>query len=73
MVPSHAIRMRTMRCTQLEIMTDKNQHRLQANRASIRAILLEEWDPIGIRAKGGPDHEYDRYIDGIYALGARAQ
>jgi hypothetical protein len=39
------------------------------NRALIREILMREWDPIGFRdIPGSPLHEYDSYIDGIYAL-----
>jgi hypothetical protein len=36
-----------------------------ALRNSIRGILLNEWDPIGVRNYGGPDDEYDHYIDRI--------
>lgn len=52
-------------------MIDKFARCSQADRVSIRAILLQEWDPIGIIAVGGPDHEYDmyiEYIEGICAL-----
>jgi hypothetical protein len=39
------------------------------NRALIREILMREWDPIRIRTiAGSREDEYDRYIDGIYAL-----
>ena len=34
---------------------------------AIRRILVEAWDPIGIRGSG-PDDEYDAYITGLYRL-----
>jgi len=30
--------------------------------ATVHKILWEEWDPIGVRAMGGPDDEYDSYV-----------
>jgi hypothetical protein len=29
---------------------------------AIRAILLDQWDPIGITETGGPPGEYDNYV-----------
>jgi hypothetical protein len=40
-------------------------------RDAIRRILLNEWDPIGIRDTAECQDEYDRYIGGIYRLLAR--
>jgi hypothetical protein len=34
---------------------------------SIRLILWNDWDPIGIN-DSGPDDEYDSYVGGIYRL-----
>ena len=34
---------------------------------SIRQILWNDWDPIGIN-DSGPDDEYDSYVGGIYRL-----
>ena len=34
---------------------------------SIRKILFEDWDPIGIN-KDAPDDEYDAYIGGVYRI-----
>lgn len=34
---------------------------------SIRRVLFDDWDPIGIKGFG-PDDEYDHYIGGIYRL-----
>jgi hypothetical protein len=40
--------------------------RLPKNRTLIRDILIQEWDPIGIKyMKGAPQDEYDAYIDEI--------
>jgi len=33
----------------------------------IRQILIDDWDPIGIKGFG-PDDEYDSYIGGLYRL-----
>lgn len=33
----------------------------------IRQILIDDWDPIGIKGSG-PDDEYDSYIAGLYRL-----
>jgi hypothetical protein len=39
--------------------------RTAAAMQAIRAILIADWDPIGL---GGPPDEYDHYIAGIYRL-----
>ncbi|MCZ8186041.1 MAG: hypothetical protein O9308_06635 [Beijerinckiaceae bacterium] len=36
-------------------------------RAKIRQILMDYWDPIGIRGLQGPEDEYDRYVGEIAA------
>lgn len=44
--------------------------------AAIGKILLEDWDPIGIRDVREAQDEYDHFIGGVYRLlatGARAQ
>jgi hypothetical protein len=39
------------------------------NRALIRDILMQEWDPIRVRNfPGAPKDEYDWYIDDVYSL-----
>ena len=37
----------------------------------IRGVLVGIWDPIGIKALGGPRDEYDSYIGKMYGLLAR--
>ncbi|MDB5530898.1 MAG: hypothetical protein JWR51_4001 [Devosia sp.] len=39
---------------------------------AIRAILLDQWDPIGITETGGPPGEYDSYVWPIVAMVQRA-
>jgi hypothetical protein len=35
---------------------------------AVRRILLEEWDPIGVRMVPEAQDEYDGYVGGIYRL-----
>ena len=35
---------------------------------AIATVLLEKWDPIGIRGGSGPQDEYDGYVGGVYRL-----
>jgi hypothetical protein len=35
---------------------------------AIRAVLLREWDPIGIRNVPEAQDEYDGYVAGVYRL-----
>lgn len=37
-------------------------------RARIRDVLLNDWDPIGIRDEPNAQDEYDRYLGDIYEL-----
>ncbi len=36
--------------------------------AAIAAVLLREWDPIGVRHEPGAQDEYDGYVGGVYRL-----
>jgi hypothetical protein len=36
--------------------------------ARVDRVLWEDWDPIGVRALGGPDDEYRGYVPSILAL-----
>jgi hypothetical protein len=42
-------------------------HISSENRAHIREVLIQTWDPIGICGIG-PDDEYDRYIRIIHSM-----
>jgi hypothetical protein len=37
-------------------------------RGEIRRVLLQCWDPIGIRSEPNAQDEYDGYLGGIYEL-----
>ena len=37
-------------------------------RSEIRRVLLQYWDPIGIRDEPNAQDEYDAYLGGIYEL-----
>jgi hypothetical protein len=43
-------------------------HRPRAIQAAIARLLLEEWDPIGVRAAPEAADEYDAYVGGVYRL-----
>ena len=34
----------------------------------VSRTLWETWDPIGVRGMGGPDDEYDSYVDDVLAM-----
>jgi len=36
--------------------------------AQVRAILMSEWDPIGVADREGAEDEYDRYAAKAYAM-----
>lgn len=42
--------------------------RVKQIQVAVRRILLEEWDPIGVRGFPQAADEYDLYIDGVYRL-----
>ena len=37
-------------------------------RVEIRRVLLQHWDPIGIREEPKAQDEYDGYLGGVYGL-----
>ena len=47
-------------------MIDKTQSRQL--RAQIHNVLLDVWDPIGIKDEPNAQNEYDGYIGGLYDL-----
>ena len=48
-------------------MTD-NRTRAREYQAAIRAVLLTEWDPIGVSQYPEAQDEYDSYVPGVYSL-----
>ena len=47
-------------------MHGRDKHRSRENRARLRRILRQDWDPIGV--PGLPDDEYNRYADAAYVM-----
>jgi len=45
-----------------------HQRRAREIQEEIGTVLWESWDPIGTRAFGGPDDEYNGYVGGVYRL-----
>jgi hypothetical protein len=48
------------------VVFDKYQAR--AIKREISRVLWDVWDPIGVKALGGPRDEYDVYVNGVYIL-----
>jgi hypothetical protein len=47
-------------------MIEKSEYR--RIQAEIRSVLMDVWDPIGVKNVGAARDEYDRYIGRIYGL-----
>jgi hypothetical protein len=45
-----------------------NEDRARQIQASIRQILLHDWDPIGVQKIPEAHDEYDSYVGGVYRL-----
>ncbi|HEY3332439.1 MAG TPA: hypothetical protein VGK19_20585 [Capsulimonadaceae bacterium] len=45
-----------------------NKHDIRVAKLKIRKILLDVWDPIGVRTEPLAQGEYDMYLGGIYML-----
>jgi hypothetical protein len=46
----------------------RNKYQSRANRAKVRQVLMEEWDPIGVCGVSEAQDEYDDYIGRVYAM-----
>ena len=46
----------------------RNKYQSRENRARVRRILLQDWDPIGVRDIPGASDEYDNYADKAYVM-----
>lgn len=46
----------------------RNKYQSRENRAKIREILIQEWDPIGVRDVPQAQDEYDSYIGRVYVM-----
>jgi hypothetical protein len=49
-------------------MADKDRFEIREIQTKIRRVLMDEWDPIGVKGVPEAVDEYDRYIGGIYGL-----
>ena len=46
----------------------RNKFQSRENRARVRAILMENWDPIGVAGVPEAADEYDAYADRAYVM-----
>ena len=46
----------------------RNKYQSRENRIRVRAILLNDWDPIGVKGCEGAEDEYDNYADRAYVM-----
>ncbi len=44
-----------------------NKYISRENRATVRKILMQDWDPIGV-SDAGPEDEYDAYVGRVYVM-----
>lgn len=45
-----------------------SKYQAREQRALVREILMNEWDPIGVRDIGGAESEYDGYVGTVYMM-----
>ena len=46
----------------------RNKYQARENRAIVRKILLDAWDPLGVREVPEAHDEYDAYVGSIYSM-----
>jgi len=46
----------------------RNKYQSRENHATIRQIMLDAWDPIGIRSVPEAHDEYDAYVGKVYVM-----
>ena len=46
----------------------RNKYQSRENRAKVREILMQEWDPIGVRGVPEAQDEYDSYVGRVYVM-----
>jgi hypothetical protein len=46
----------------------RNKYQSRENRAQVRRVLMDEWDPIGVRDAPEAQDEYDRYVAEVYVM-----
>ena len=48
--------------------TGRNKHQSRECRARVREVLMQEWDPTGVRDESAVQDEYDRYAAKAYVI-----
>jgi hypothetical protein len=46
----------------------KNKYQSRENRLRVRQVLMEHWDPIGVRGIAEASDEYDSYVGKVYVM-----
>jgi hypothetical protein len=46
----------------------RNKYQSRDNRARVRQVLMDEWDPIGVRNAPEAQDEYDSYVGRVYVM-----
>ena len=46
----------------------RNKYQSRENRRQVRQILMEHWDPIGVRDAPEASDEYDSYVGEVYVM-----
>jgi hypothetical protein len=46
----------------------RNKYQSRENRARVREVLMQEWDPIGVRDVPQAQDEYDQYVGEVYVM-----
>lgn len=46
----------------------RDKHPSRENRAKLRRVLMDSWDPIGVRAVPEARDEYDAYVGRVYVM-----
>src|SRR5207248_11732310 len=46
----------------------RNKYQSRENRARVREVLMQGWDPIGVRDAPEAQDEYDSYVGRVYVM-----
>jgi hypothetical protein len=46
----------------------RNKYQSRENRAKVRQVLMQNWDPIGVKDMSGAEDEYDAYVGNAYVM-----
>jgi hypothetical protein len=62
------MQMTVFRFEEKEMSHGRNKYQSRENRDRVRQVLMEHWDPIGVRNVPEACDEYDRYVGEIYVM-----